>query len=192
MKAKPKYRERYLRNKISFAIPIRGLETREVVKRSKNAAEMEVEDATKVGYLWSINAMARRFDEGINEAARILKARCEEGAIAACAMYNRLGKDWIRKALGVTDRSAFDPYVKGFEYLGEDKVVDKLEERWRDMPEDMPGPVEIRKYTQSWENMLEERVGRSIPHSPKELSEEEKEKSRKIARELGKARETVF
>jgi len=189
MEVRPEHAEKYAKDRVVFSVVTVGRDWGDISDDLSDYAEIETKNATKVGYLWDLQAISRKSEPFyVDEAARIMKARCEAGAIVGCAIYTRLVKQWIKQALEATDYAAFSPVLDGMRYCGEDRLADELEERFERMPEDMPDAREIKEWQDDFEATMEERVGRSIPASPDETTAAEREKSKEIAIEVGRAK----
>ena len=132
-----------------------------------------------IGEIWSLRELRTRM--GFVSATRELKRRCEAGAIAGCGIYADQVKYWISVALRETEPAGRAPTTDALIACGEDELVRKIEELHASGK-----PItskHILDLQDEWMRELEAKVGREIP-SAGELTEEEREESKRITREL--------
>ena len=183
-------------------IPIAGAiykdETR-AEKRSKKEAEAmgvktRVTPRRPIWKEWNFKKLTSRMG-GTAPAIREMKKRAEAGAIAAWAIYKQHIKNLIRLACGAGPEAewASEPafrttLMSDLEAVGENDLIEQINGLWRKHPKGVPRS-ETLDLQDDWDEEVERRVGRKIPRTPDDLTREEIEESKRLTRELYKAKE---
>lgn len=134
-----------------------------------------------VGEVWSIKDLRSRM--GFVSATREMKRRCEAGAVAACGIYASQVKHWISVAVKTEERAGRDPVIDALTACGEDEIIRKIEDLHASGT-----PItskHILDFQEDWLREFQDRIGREVP-SASEITKQEIEESKRIARELHK------
>ena len=163
-------------------------------KRSKKEAKaMDVKTRVSprppIWSEWNFRKLASRMG-GTAPAAREMKSRGESGAIAAWAIYKQHVKNLVRLACGAGPGGEFarEPafrttLISDLEAVGEKELIEQIEGLWRKHPKGIPRS-EALDLQDDWDEGLERRVGRRIPRTPDDLTREEIEESKRLAKEM--------
>lgn len=168
-------------------------------KRSEREAESmgvktRVSPRTPIWEEWNFMKLASRLG-GTAQATREMKRRGEAGAIAGWAIYKGHVKNLVKLACGGGPQGewASEPafrmtMIRDLEAVGEEALVEQIEGLWRKYPKGIPRS-EMMDLQDDWDETVERKVGRGIPRSPDDLTREEIEESKRLAKEMheGKA-----
>lgn len=143
---------------------------------------------------WNFRTLISRMG-GTAPAIREMKKRGEAGAVAAWAIYKAHIKNLIKLACGAGPEGewAREPafrttLISDLEAVGEEDLVKQIDGLWRKHPKGIPRS-ETMDLQDDWDEEVERRVGRRIPVTPDDLTREEIEESRRIAREMYERKE---
>ena len=156
--------------------------------------ETRVVPRTPIYDEWNFTKLASRLG-GTGPAAREMRKRGEAGAIAAWAIYKQHVKNLIRLSCGAgpegewaTEPAFRTTMIRDLEAVGENDLIEQIDGLWRKYPKGIPRS-EMMDLQDDWDESLERRVGRRIPRAPDDLTREEIEESKRLAREMYERKE---